>query len=94
MRLFAEMLPRHNTDLGDGTDVVDWQAFCEVLRQHWPRVVTKHVGLLANEVFAPLDDHDALTVYKGVVSGALLHDSGLTWLQLSERRKRRTEKHS
>lgn len=94
MRLFAEMLPRHNTDLGDRVSVVDWQAFCEVLRQHWPRALVID-GEQRCDIFAPLDDADALRVYKGVFSGALRHEeTGLTWLQLADRRARRTEKHS
>lgn len=101
MKSIVDVMPKHFSDFGD-VSVVEFQAFCEILRQHWPRAnVLLSVGdgldqrMTRRECYALLDDDDALKIYMRVLSGKLLDGStGLTWLALAWRRVQRTTRHA
>lgn len=93
MRLLHEMLPPHHTDLGDVT-VVEFQAFREIFRQHWPRadvmLCTPDGTQIRRVVMATVDDAEAARLYRSVLSGHLVDgETGLTWLALADRRVQR-----
>lgn len=100
MKSIIDVMPKHMSDFGD-VSVIEFQAFCEILRQHWPRAsVLLPIGdgldkaMARRECYALLDDDDALKIYMGVLSGKLLDSStGLTWLALAWRRASRFMRH-
>lgn len=101
MKSIVDVMPKHMSDFGD-VSVIEFQAFCEILRQHWPRTnVLLPVSdgpdqtMMRRKCYAILDDDDALKIYMSVLSGKLLDDStGLTWLALAWRRASRFMRHA